>query len=274
MTLPKPLTYENLNSYQPLEFIILIGTAGVGKSFSILSLADTWAKFRPEGIIYAIDIETGIAKTWQAVFSHLKNLKLWHGDQVDNSDKFIDVFDEVIKLVTPDDWLCIESDTRIWDICQDTGWMKVTGQTKDKYLSQRFDKGGPVTPQPDQLWQVALDAYRRRFRDVLVNQVRLKTNILVTTGVTKGSPRVSGARRESMKLLGIDVQPDGHAENTRNPDTVILLSKDSEGYFAEVLKDRGGDKPGEQIRFQVKSFYINFMEACRFDKYLEFESTK
>ncbi|GAI72878.1 unnamed protein product, partial [marine sediment metagenome] len=106
----------------------------------------------------------------------LKNILIWHGDQTNNSDKFIEIFTELGKAVTPDDWLCIESDTRVWDMCQDTGWLKVTGQVKDKYLSQRLVSGGPVTPQPDQLWQVVLDAYRRRFRDVLVNEVRLKTN--------------------------------------------------------------------------------------------------
>ena len=135
---------------------------------------------------------------------------------------------------------------------------------KDKYLSHRLVAGGPVTPQPDQLWQVVLDAYRRRFRDVLVNEVRLKTNILITTGISvKSSPFIKGARQDTMKQLGIDITPDGHAENTRNPDTVIMLSRESDSYWAEVLKDRGSDKPGQRVKFKVESFYLDLMSNCR-----------
>ncbi len=264
MSLPKPLTHEDISAYNSLEFIMLLGFAGTGKSYAILSLAETWKQIKPEGKIYVIDVETGLAKTFKAAFPHLTNILIWHGDQVDDSDKFIDVFTELSKIVTPDDWLCMESDTRIWDMCQDTGWQKVTGQVKDEYLSKRLASGsGAVTPHPDQLWQVVLDAYRRRFRNVLVNQVRLKTNVLVTTGLAKSSPRVSQDQRLSMKLLGIDVQPDGHAENARNPDTVIMLSRESDGYYADVLKDRASDKPGKRIRFKVDKFLTDFMANCR-----------
>lgn len=264
MVLPKPLTYENLDSFQPLEFILLLGTAGTGKSFAILSLADAWRRLKPEGKIYTIDCETGLAKTYKAAFSHLKNILIWHGDQVNDSDKVIDIFTELGKIATADDWLCLESDTRLWDMAQDTGWLKVTGQMKDKYLSHRLVAGGPVTPQPDQLWQVVLDAYRRRFRDVLVNEVRLKTNVLITTGLSaKSSPFIKGARRDAMKQLGIDIVPDGHTENTRNPDTVIMLSREGDSYQAEILKDRGSDKPGQRVRFNVESFYLDFVSTCR-----------
>ncbi len=265
MALPKPITIDDLQTYQPLEFILLLGAAGTGKSYAILSLAEAWQRLTPEGKVYVIDTETGIAKTWKAAFSHVRNILLYHGETVNDADKFIDVFSELTTQVTSTDWLCIESDTRVWDMCQDMGWLKVTGQVKDKYLSQRLVQGGPVTPQPDQLWQVVLDAYRRRFRDVLVDSLRLKTNILVTTGLTKGSPRVTPARRETMKLLNIDVTPDGHAENTRNPDTVIMLTRETDGYWAEVLKDRGSDKPGEQVRFKVENFWLDFMDNCRPD---------
>ncbi|MBA7528546.1 hypothetical protein ES705_20733 [subsurface metagenome] len=264
MALPKPLTYENLDEFTPLEFILLIGPAGTGKSFAILSLADIWQKLKPGGKIYAIDCETGLAKTYKAAFPHLKNILIWHGDQVNDSDKFIDIFSELGKTVTPDDWLCIESDTRVWDMCQDTGWLKVTGQLKDKYLSHRLVAGGPVTPQPDQLWQVVLDAYRRRFRDVLVNEVRMRTNILITTGLSsKSSPFTKASRQDTMKQLGIDISPDGHSENTRNPDTVIMLSRESDSYRAEVLKDRGSDKPGQRVKFRVESFLSDLMTNCR-----------
>ena len=87
MPLPKPLTYENLDSFTPLEFISLVGPAGTGKSFAILSLADAWQRLKPEGKVYVIDCETGLAKTYKAAFPHLKNILIWHGGQV--KDKYL-----------------------------------------------------------------------------------------------------------------------------------------------------------------------------------------
>ncbi|GAJ18946.1 unnamed protein product, partial [marine sediment metagenome] len=55
----------------------------------------------------------------------------------------------------------------------------------------------------------------------------------------------------------------GHSENTRNPDTVIMLSRESDSYWAEVLKDRGSDKPGQRVKFKIESFLSDLMSNCR-----------
>ena len=92
----------------------------------------------------------------------------------------------------------------------------------------------------------------------------MKTNVLITTGLSaKSSPFIKGARRDAMKQLGIDIVPDGHTENTRNPDTVIMLSREGDSYQAEILKDRGSDKPGQRVKFSVESFYLDFVSNCR-----------
>ena len=99
---------------------------------------------------------------------------------------------------------------------------------------------------------------------MLVNEVRLKTNILITTGLSsKSSPLTKATRQDTMKQLGIDIIPDGHSENTRNPDIVIMLSRESDSYRAEVLKGHGSDKPGQRVRFKVESFYPDLMTNCK-----------
>ena len=262
-----PVSAEAFASFEPLEFIMLVGYGDTGKSHAILQLARAWLAMKPEGKIFCIDIETGIMKTWKKSFPDISPARflLWHGDVVDNIEKFLVVFNQVWPNTTPSDWLCIESDTRIWDTSQDLAWARITGQHKDEYLSARLAAGGkaPVTPQPDNLWQVALDAYRRRFRDVMTNTVRLKTNVLITTGLSRPGARVSPAKRDAMNLLSIDVVPDGHSENVRNPDTVVMLTKDADGYFAEVLKDRAYGKPATRIRFGVNNFWLDFLKNCR-----------
>ena len=267
MTQIMPVSAEALKAFEPLEFILLLGYGDTGKSYAILQLARAWQAMKPEGKVFAIDIETGIMKTWKKAFPDISpdRFLLWHGEAVDNIEKFLVVLNQVWPVATPNDFLCIESDTRIWDGSQDLAWARITGQHKDEYLSARLASGGkaPVTPQPDNLWQIALDAYRRRFRDVLTNTVRLRTNILITTGLSRPGARVSPAKRDAMNLLGIDIVPDGHSENVRNPDTVVMMTKDSEGYFAEVLKDRGYSRPAQRIKFSVGNFYLDFLHACR-----------
>jgi len=148
--------------------------------------------------------------------------------------------------------------------------MTISGQSKEEYISEwvsktggRMSKGAksPV-PDPDKMWQIVGDAYKRRFRDRIKNKMRFNTNVLLTIGAgRKMNP--SAARMDVMGLLGIDVTPDGHPEASRNPDTVILMGKTRKGYEAAVLKDRGKDEPGVQVKFPVDSFWVDFSENCR-----------
>ncbi len=272
--LPKPLTHENIKTdYSPLEFILLFGVASSGKSEAILKTAEYWLDYKPNGKVYAIDAETGLAKAFYHRYSWLPNFYLWHGDDTNSSHKFLNIFENLIPHLTKDDLLAIESDTRLWDMAQDDGWLEVTGMPKNEYLAERIDKAvsgkkpGAVVPDPENLWQVAGNFYRRRFRDVLNNTVRLKCNVIVTAGLSKpkteGRVKTSAAKRETMEQLGFDIFPDGHAESARNSDTVIWLSKDKAGYHAKVLKDRAFDKPGEVVVFDVKNFYEDFIRECR-----------
>jgi hypothetical protein len=92
-----------------------------------------------------------------------------------------------------------------------------------------------------------------------MNEIRYKTNLLITTGVSKNSPRVSIARKDAMAYLGItDIIPDGHSENVRNPDTVVLLTGEGAEYWAMVLKDRGHE---QRRRFKVDNFWLDFVNS-------------
>lgn len=269
-TLPVPLSYKNLEEYTPLEYVQLVGTAGSGKSHSILALARAWQRSHPNGSLYVIDTENGIAKEYKLRFSHLQNLKIWHGECVMEAEQAVSIFEGLVKIVTKDDWLIVDSDTRMWSKCQDAAWMTVTGQSKAEYLSERLNAEGKkksIVPQPDNLWQYALDLYRRRFRDRLINEVRLATNVLLTAGLTKESPAARGAaaatRRETAELVNLDdLVIDGHGETPRNADTIVVLSKKKE-YKATVIKDRGWDEPGKTIGFKAEDFWLDFMDNCR-----------
>ncbi len=270
MSLPAPLTHENLDKFKLLEFIILVGAAGSGKSHSILSLAEAWSRLEPKGRVYCLDVESKLGKEYKIAYPDLTNLSIWYGDQVDTMDKFLAIYEELSPSLRDIDWLCIESDTRVWAMAQDMGWLKVTGRAKEDWMSLRVAtekegrKAPPVTPDPQDLWQVVYDAYRRRYRDYMANRVSMKTNVLYTTGIST-KQKTTAARKQSAVMIDmLDIQPDGHAENTRIPDTVILMTKEGGRFQCTVKKDRGHDVPGETIQFDPgENFWFSFMEACR-----------
>lgn len=284
MAIPVPLTHANLSIYKLLEFILLGGAADTGKTHSILSLAEAWARLEPKGHVYCLDVESKLAKEYRIKFPHLKNISIWYGEQLNTMEKFLSIFEELWPTLRDIDWLALESDTRIWALAQDEGWQKVTGMGKEDWMSHRVeqDKAGKkpdaVTPAPADLWQVVYDSYRRRYRDVLINQVSMKTNIIHTTGIST-KQKQSSARKQSAAMIDmIDMSLDGHAEVSRNPDTVILMTKEMEtvdgkprsSYRCTIKKDRGYSIPGEVVQFDpADNFWFAFMDACRKEKEAE-----
>jgi len=254
----KFFTAEDLEGYQEREFIELVGHPKSGKSYAILSLADAWQRLNPDRLVYILDTEDGIKKTWKHAFPSVKNIRYVH---CANMDAVILTLDEVIGKLNPQDWLSIESLSRIWEFSQNLGYEAVTGMKKAEYLDKRMtDKKGPITPRPDQLWQVVKNAYQRNFIDVLVE---LPCHTLVTTTLGRVSPFESATRREVKASLGLNVAPDGDPRNPYYPDTVLLMTKEADGFWCSVLGDRGGENPGEQVRFKVENWYLDFISNCR-----------
>ena len=261
-SLLRPFTHDQLDTYQPLEWILLVGTASSGKTDNILSLARTWQLLHPGGRIKYIDLEAGAKKIWNARYSSVHNIDYYGPEEVgdiNDADGFLRVFSHVWPQCGRDDWLAIESDSRIWSNAQDTGWLSVTGMTKDAYMTYRLKNNAPTTPSPDNLWQEVGDRYRRQYITVLLNEVKNRTNIIQTTGLSNAAPRRT-ANVDAANQLGIDLTPDGHKENYRWADTVVKLYKLNNLHYADVVKDRGKED-SSKVTFQVRSFLEDWYEA-------------
>jgi len=259
VTLPKPITAEDLTTYETREFLELVGHPKSGKSYAVLSVAEAWQRLHPDNMVYILDTEDGIIKSWKARFKQVSNIQYY---RLPDMDTLIMLLDEIKSGLKPQDWLCIESLSRIWEHSQNLGYEAITGMTKTAYLEKRLvDKKGPVTPHPDQLWQLVKNAYQRNFMDVLVNEV--PCHILITTTLGKVSPFESAVRREVKASLGLNVAPDGDPRNPYYPDTLVLMTKEVDGFWATVLGDRGAERPGESIRFRVENFLLDFLDTCR-----------
>ncbi len=263
----KPMTLEEFEAYIPREFLLLIGHPGSGKSHTLLSIIDYWKTVYPESLAYVIDTEDGLRKIWKKHFSHLKPEKDIIYYLVSDIDEFLLAFEEIKPKARRLDWLCAESLSRTWEFAQDTGYQYISGMSKIEYFERRLaqrietEKGiklPPPIPQPDQFWQIVKHLQVRAFLDELQ---KLPCNILLTTtlGVEKPSGLDSAVRKEVRKFLGLSVSPDGFPRSPYYPDTVILLTKEIDGFYAQVLKDRGYEKEGEFVRFKINNFYLDLM---------------
>ena len=82
-----------------------------------------------------------------------------------------------------------------------------------------------------------------------------------TTYNPNPGPRARESRRmeEARLLLGTNVNPDGPPRLVYSVDTVILAGKDGQGWYSEVLKDRGEEVDGRNIKFKATDFYMNLI---------------
>ena len=261
---PTPITAATLAQALAREFIELCGLPKSGKSYAVLSLARSVQILDPAAKVYIIDTEDGILKLWQNAFPDVGNVSLYRCAGI---DEVLDAFEAIRAVVKPGDWLCTESMSRVWSYAQDMGYEAVTGIGKSKYLANRTT-GQPVTPQPDQLWQVVRNLHNRQFMDVINHE--LVCNVLLTTTVSQ-RPVVfergesARTRQQIRDILGVNIVPEGEPRNAFYPDTIVLMEKRHDGYWATIIGDRGYDKPGQaNISFQVSNFWLQFrVEAGR-----------
>jgi len=258
----KLFTSADLAEYKLREFIEICGSWKSGKSYDVLSIAQSWQRIESEGTVYIIDTENQIRKMWKAQFRDVDNIKLYMCADMDDVILAIDTIKPKLHI---NDWICLESKARIWEFAQDLGYMAIAGMKKAEYLSKQRTDGGPITPHPDQLWSIVKNAYYRNMMDVLVNEV--ECNIVITTTMSKSvkdmPKRESPTRKAVRMMLGTDVSLDGDPRNPYYPDTIVMTTKGEDGFWATVLGDRGGEIPGQQIHFKVDSFLFDFMENCR-----------
>jgi len=245
------------------EFILLVGHPASGKSYACLTMAFLWQANHPDAKVFILDTERGIKKLIEHQFPALSNFLYWH---ITDAEEAIYAVREVKREVRPErnDLLIFESLSRNWDQAQDLASQVITGMPRSEWLSKwiRETKGkaSPV-PHPDIYWGIAKDAHVRNILDTFSNELKVRCNIVVTTTLPPGrSPlREKGLRAEiAREFLGIDISPDGAPRNPYYFDTVILLEKDHEGYWARILKDRGYNPPLE--RFRVNILYANLSE--------------
>ncbi len=268
-----PITSNDLASIYTREFIELVRFPRSGKSHAVLDLAHAWKRLYPNNHLYGIDTENGLIKEWKK--RPVDNFELWRCSSMDEVLFSFDAIRE--RKLDKQDWLIVESMSRIWGFAQDLGYGEIAGMSRSAYLSMRFEKMNskekvpPVTPDAGNLWQIVKNAHSRNFMDEIV---KLECNVLLTTtlklpGIERNTKegskiRESQARKDARLSIALDMGIEGEPRNPYYPDTILMMYREESGsYSCKVLGDRSWDSPDKNITFTVENFWFDFVEKCR-----------
>ncbi len=246
------------------ERICLYGLEGTGKSLAALDIA---SRIKPK-TLYVIDNDNAwdrmvegltIAGESVGVLEELRwedtgwvdddrwcvddgNVVVYHADGWDANTSALDA---VMKQAGPDDWLCIDSGSALWDDVQAWFTEKVFGSSIEEYFLQvRLEKQaaakdakalGALDGWVD--WPVINAQYKKR---VMVHLVNPRCHLIVTceqADITRDE-----TDKETRALYGgQQVKPRGQKRLGHNVQTVLRLGRQANGNFtATTVKDRGG----------------------------------
>lgn len=276
---PMPMTAAEFKSWNGPEYILLMGHSNSGKSDAILCMAHYWRTVLQRQV-YILDTEGGILKVWRSPLRPYHDA-ITPGDgvsyyRVSTVDEFVICLGEtILPQVKKGDLLCVESVGRVWEHSQDIAYTVTTGMGKAEFLERRIAQfislrtagkevslGSPIAD-PDKFWQVAKHYNNRAFLDLFSPEPPCDVVLSTPLGPDRPRERQSKQRQEVKNFLGTNLVPDGSPRTAYYPDTIILMSEDSDGFHATVVKDRGLHKPGLQSVFDVRHFYLDLQVARR-----------
>jgi len=257
------------------EFILLAGKDGVGKSCAVVSLAwyvenilDSDAKF------FVIDTENKFKAALKSYGSDAPSNIVYY--KTDNMNQVTWAVNEILSQHKRGDWVAVESMSRVWERAQDLGYHAIAGMVKAEYMERRaqqvIDEGGkpaPLTPQPDQLWNIAKGAHDGAFLDRLTMSETL--NVLLTTTLSR-PPKEGGFMRENVERkslrteLGIDAGIEGAPRLPYYVETLAMLELKNGTVTCRILRDNLSVQDTSRLEFQVdgrKTWATDFFSNCR-----------
>ena len=232
------------------EKILLVGSAGTGKSYDWLKVAET----RPQETFYCIDTDDSAERMLNTEFSHLRNVEVypafdWMGCK--NALALI----EKKNIVNSDNWLVIDMLCSMWDYVQAFYVEQTFGEGIDEYFLHVRKALKKADSSLDALegwkdWSVINKMYQK-----FINRIALilQCNLFFTA---KGVPVEKKTSSDIKNLFGaIGIRPEGEKRNIHRVHTVIVKKQISgESWLATTVKDRGRERWEDQpiVNFGVQ----------------------
>lgn len=224
------------------EKILAFGGSGVGKSWSIPSLAQFVLAMNPKSRVYVLDSDDGIEKIWHDHFKSLKNTNFFFSP-VTSWPQVMESMDELRQAnLTSDDWVCIDMLGKFWEMAQSYEVNEVFGKKASEFLlvaraeavsAAKLNK--PVTL-PGVDWTVVKKLHNGDFLDELATD--FKCNVFATAAADPIIADFDDAKIVSM-FQQVGAKPDGEKRNAHRFDTVMYLRMTRSGdRIFNTVKDR------------------------------------
>jgi hypothetical protein len=256
------------------EFILLAGKDGVGKSCAVVSMAAYVELVNPEARFFVLDTENKFRTALKSFGSDAPNNIVYY--KTDNMNQVTWAANEILSRHKRGDWCAVESMSRVWERAQDLGYQAIAGMMKAEYMERRAEqvrneggKPAPVTPSPDQLWNITKGAHDGAFLDRLTASETL--NVLLTTTISR-PPKEGGFMRENIERkslrieLGIDAGIEGAPRLPYYVETLAMLELKNGVVSCRILRDnpsRNDETRGEFTVEGKKTWASDFYTNCR-----------
>lgn len=257
------LSYESPLSTP--ESILAIGAAGVGKTASVLSIADRL----PDREFYVTDIDwaPSYERLIQLLYPNLTNV---HVDECDPEDweEIIGSLERNVPKLRQNDWLVVDSCTHPWAAVQSFYVERTFGADIGDYFlevrkrAQRaIDEGKDLKDTEKALegwrdWDVINKNYRKLYRQIRRAQKVMRANVYMTA-------ESESLSKEDRKDSDVDelygaygVKPRGQKQLGFVPQTVLWIDKASKTRRLTTIKDRGRD---ELYKSRFEDFFDDYM---------------
>jgi hypothetical protein len=265
-----------MSAPSPREFIMICGKDGVGKSCAIASLA--WYVeniLNPSAKFYVIDTENKFRTAMRSFGSDAPQNIVYY--KTDDMNQVTWAVNEIITKHKPGDWLAVESMSRVWERAQDLGYQAISGYLKAEYMERRAEqvrneggKPAPITPQPDQLWNIAKGAHDGAFMDRLTMSETL--NVVLSTTLSRPPKEGFMAARENAERkalrveLGIDAGIEGAPRLPYYIEALCMLELKNGVVSCRILRDNMSVREDSRCEFVVdgkKTWATDFYGNCR-----------
>jgi len=228
----------------------------------------------PDAQFFVIDSENKFRAAMRSFGNDTPNNIVYY--KTDNMNQVTWAADQILSKHRPGDWLAVESMSRIWERAQDLGYQAIAGMMKAEYMERRAaqvrEEGGkpaPVTPSPDQLWNITKGAHDGAFLDRLTACESL--NVILTTTMAR-PPKEGGFMKENVERralrmeLGIDSGLEGAPRLPYFPETLLVIELKGGVFTCRVLRDNLSIAEDSRGEFQIsgkKNFGPDFFSNCR-----------
>lgn len=235
------------------DLILLYGTAGCGKTWSVLKKCDSLVQQGWQGTLHAIDIDHGLERNL-SLFSKELDDHIAYYDNLTFRD-CENALAQTSREAKSGDWVLVELLGRIYDECQSQHVRDVFGESYEDYLkamrkakatAERDDRA----PDLDVKEWTAITKAHTAFMSQVQQLAMRGVNVVCTAEAKEVEYQGKFADKREMQSLfgGVGFKPAGQKLNSHKFHTIIFLNKTgADVWHAWFPKNRGPQLPDADV---------------------------